>query len=154
MKLSNEMKAGIVVVAALAIAVMFFAGVAFAYYIGLPPALNFLTTWGAETADPQIRINDYVNVVTRLIISVGLVFETPIIIMFLARMGLVTPQGLARRRRLWIVLAFIISALITPTIDPIVQTVIALPLILLLELSIILAKFVYKERAKSVAEEA
>jgi sec-independent protein translocase protein TatC len=136
------------------IAIMFFAGVAFAYFVGLPPALNFLTTWNTDIAEPQIRINDYVNVVTRMIISVGFVFETPVIIMFLARMGIVTPQWLARRRKLWIVLAFVLAAFITPTIDPIVQTIIALPLILLLELSIILSKFVYKDRSEPAPEEA
>ncbi len=136
------------------IAIMFFIGVAFAYYIGLPPALNFLTTWMADVAEPQIRINDYVNFVTRLIISVGFVFETPVIIMFLARMGLVTPQWLAKRRKLWIVLAFVLAAFITPTIDPIVQTIIALPLIFLLELSILLARVVYKKRDEPTPEEA
>jgi len=136
------------------IAIMFFTGVAFAYFVGLPPALNFLTTWNADIATPEIRINDYVNVVTRMIIAVGFVFETPVIIMFLARMGVVTPQWLAKRRRLWIVLAFVISAFITPTIDPIVQTIIALPLIFLLELSIILSRFVYKKRDESAPEEA
>jgi len=136
------------------IAIMFFAGVAFAYFVGLPPALNFLTTFMADQVEPQIRINDYVNVVTRMIIAVGLVFETPVIIMFLARMGIVTPQWLARKRRLWIVLAFVLAAFITPTIDPIVQTIIALPLILLLELSIILARVVYKDRSEPAPEEA
>jgi len=136
------------------IAIMFFAGVAFAYFVGLPPALNFLTTFMADQVEPHIRINDYVNVVTRMIIAVGLVFETPVIIMFLARMGIVTPQWLARKRRLWIVLAFVLAAFITPTIDPIVQTIIALPLILLLELSIILARVVYKDRSEPAPEEA
>lgn len=136
------------------IAIMFFTGVAFAYFVALPPALNFLTTFMADQAEPQIRINDYVNVVTRMIIAVGLVFETPVIIMFLARMGIVTPQWLARKRRLWIVLAFVLAAFITPTIDPIVQTIIALPLILLLELSIILARIVYKDRSEPAPEEA
>jgi len=136
------------------IAIMFFAGVAFAYFVGLPPALNFLTTFMADQVEPHIRINDYVNVVTRMIIAVGLVFETPVIIMFLARMGIVTPQWLARKRRLWIVLAFVLAAFITPTIDPIVQTIIALPLILLLELSIILARIVYKDRSEPAPEEA
>jgi sec-independent protein translocase protein TatC len=89
-----------------------------------------------------------------MIVSVGLVFETPIIIMFLARMGLVSPQWLASRRKLWVILAFVISALITPTFDPINQTIIALPLIILLELSIILSRFVYKKRDESVPEEA
>ncbi len=133
---------------------MFFGGVLFAYYVALPPALGFLLNWMSDIAEPQIRISDYINIVTRMILAVGLVFETPIIIMFLARMGLVSPQWLARRRRLWIVLAFVISALITPTFDPINQTIIALPLIILLELSIILARFVYKKRDETVPEEA
>lgn len=135
------------------VTIMFFAGVIFAYFVALPPALNFLTNWMSDIAEPEIRISDYVNIVTRMIISVGFVFETPIIIMFLARMGLVTPQWLARRRKLWVILAFVISALITPTFDPINQTIIALPLIILLEFSILLAKFVYKERTESTPEE-
>ena len=132
---------------------MFLGGVCFAYFVALPPALNFLLSWMSDIAKPEIRISDYVNLVTRLIVSVGFVFETPIIIMFLARMGLVTPEWLARRRKLWLILAFVIGALITPTFDPINQTIIALPLIVLLELSIILAKFVYKERNTSALEE-
>jgi sec-independent protein translocase protein TatC len=135
------------------ITVMFFGGVAFAYFIALPPALRFLLSWMSDIAQPQIRISDYVNIVTRLILSVGLVFETPVIIMFLARMGLVTPQWLARRRKLWVVLAFVIAAIITPTFDPINQTIIALPLIILLELSILLARFVYKKRAETAPVE-
>jgi sec-independent protein translocase protein TatC len=136
------------------VTIMFFAGVLFAYFVALPPALTFLLNWMKDIAEPQIRISDYVNIVTRMIISVGFVFETPIIIMFLARMGLVTPQWLARRRKLWVILAFVVSALITPTFDPINQTIIALPLIILLEFSIILARLVYKKRAESIPEKA
>jgi len=136
------------------ITVMFLVGVFFAYFVALPPALNFLTTWLSDVAEPQIRISDYVNIVTRMIVSVGLVFETPVIIMFMSRMGIVTPQWLARRRKLWVVLAFVIAAIITPTFDPINQTIIALPLIILLELSILLSRFVYKKRGESPLEEA
>ncbi|MFC1846858.1 twin-arginine translocase subunit TatC [Chloroflexota bacterium] len=131
---------------------MFLAGVSFAYFIALPPTLRFLINFMPELAVTTPRLSDYVNVVTRLIVSVGLVFETPIIIMFLARMGLVSPQWLAKRRKIWIVLAFVLSAFITPTIDPIIQTVIAFPLILLLELSIILSRFVYKKNEPVLAE--
>jgi len=137
-----------------AITVMFFGGVAFAYYVALPPALDFLLKFMSDVAEPQIRISDYINVVTRLIVAVGLVFETPIIIMFLARMGIVTPQWLARRRKLWIVSAFVIAAIITPTFDPINQTIIALPLIFLMEVSIFLSRFMYKKRAESAPVEA
>jgi sec-independent protein translocase protein TatC len=137
-----------------AVIIMFLGGVAFAYYIALPPALNFLKNFMSGMAETQWRISDYINIVTRLIVAVGLVFETPIIIMFMSRMGLVSPQWLARRRKIWVVIAFIIAALITPTFDPINQTIIAVPLIILLELSIILSKFVYKKRAEPAPAEA
>lgn len=128
------------------VTVMFLAGIAFAYFIALPPALNFLLTFGADIAAPQIRIGNYINIVTRMLLVIGLVFETPVIVMFLVRMGLVTPKWLAARRKLWFVLAFVIAAIITPTFDPINQTIIALPLVVLLELSIWLAKLVYKKK--------
>lgn len=136
------------------ITVMFLGGVTFAYFIALPPALNFLLTFMSNIAEPSIRVSNYVNIVTRLVVSVGLVFETPVIIMFLSRMGIVTPQWLARRRKLWVVVSFILAALITPTFDPINQTIIALPLIILMELSIFLSRFVYKKRAEPAPEAA
>ncbi len=131
---------------------MFIAGVAFAYYIGLPPTLGFLLDFMPGIAETVPRLSDYINVVTRLLVSIGLVFETPVIIMFMARMGIVSPQWLASKRKMWIVLAFVISALITPTMDPITQTLIAAPLVILMELSIILARFVYKKNEPVSAE--
>jgi len=136
------------------VTVMFLAGVAFAYFVALPPALDFLLTFGSDIATPEIRIGNYINIVTRMLLAVGLVFETPVIIMFLSRMGLVTPEWLARRRKLWVVLAFVVAAIITPTFDPINQTIIALPLIILLELSIWLAKLAYKKRPEPPPAEA
>ena len=120
--------------------------VVFAYFIALPPAMGFLGHCLGDVSPNVWRLNEYISVVTRMIIYVGLIFETPLIVMILARMGLVTPQWLANKRKLWFVLAFVLAALITPTMDPINQSIIAVPLIILLELSIILAKFVYKER--------
>ena len=130
------------------VTVMFLAGITFAYFVALPPALGMLIGFGADFAVADISIKDYINIVTRMLLVIGLVFETPVIIMFLARMGLVTSKWLAARRKLWFVLAFVIAAIITPTFDPINQTIIALPLVILLELSIFLAKFVYKKRAE------
>jgi sec-independent protein translocase protein TatC len=87
-----------------------------------------------------------------MILYVGLIFETPLILMILARMGLVSPQWLAGKRKIWFVLAFVLSALITPTMDPINQSIIAVPLIVLFELSIFLTIVVYKKReAKDAA---
>ena len=136
-----------------AVMVMFLTGVAFAYYIALPRAMGFFATFGSSWVNIEPAISSYINIVTRLLIGVGLMFETPIIIMVLARMGLVTPKWLAARRKIWIVLAFVIAALITPTFDPINQTIIALPLIILLELSIWLAKLVYQKKSEPAPDE-
>jgi sec-independent protein translocase protein TatC len=136
-----------------AVMAMFLTGVAFAYYIALPRAMGFFATFGSGFVSIEPAISSYINIVTRLLIGVGLMFETPIIIMVLARMGLVTPKWLAARRKIWIVLAFVIAALITPTFDPINQTIIALPMIVLLELSIWLSKLVYKKKSEPVPDE-
>ena len=127
-----------------AITVMFLLGVAFAYFVALPMMLNFLVTFGRIQSTTSLA--SYVNLVTRVLLFVGLVFETPLIIMGLARLGLVSPKWLAARRKWWILLAFIIAAVISPTIDALSQTILAVPLILLMELGIILARFVYKKK--------
>jgi sec-independent protein translocase protein TatC len=135
-----------------AVAIMFLGGVAFAYFVALPPALGFLGNFMSDVATTEFRISSYINIVTRLLLAVGLIFETPIIIMLLSRMGLVSPEWLGKRRRLWIVLSFVIAAIITPTFDPINQSIIAIPLIVLLELSILLSRFVYKKRNEAAPE--
>ncbi len=129
------------------VTIMFVTGISFAYFVALPPALKMLIEFGSTFAEADISIKDYINIVTRMLLVIGLIFETPVIIMVLARMGLVTPQWLAARRKMWFVLAFVVAAIVTPTFDPINQTIIALPLVILLELSIFLARFVYKKRA-------
>jgi sec-independent protein translocase protein TatC len=68
-------------------------------------------------------------------------------------MGLVSPEWLVKRRRWWVVLSFLIAALITPTFDPINQSIVAIPLIILLEISIILARIVYKKRGEPAPAE-
>lgn len=136
------------------IVIMFLIGVAFAYFIALPPALWFLYTFMAQAATPMPTISDYISIVTRLLLVIGLVFETPLIVMALARLGVVSPQWLSSRRRLWIVVAFVLAAIITPTFDPINQIIIAVPLILLLEVGIILARMVYKNKRVTPAPAA
>ena len=129
---------------------LFLCGIAFAYFVALPPALGFLGNFLSDKVENTWQFSEYIDIVTRMLVGVGLVFETPIIVMILSRMGVVSPQWLAGKRRWWFVLAFILSALITPTMDPINQSIIAIPLIILMELSIILARFVYKKRDDKV----
>jgi len=130
------------------ITLMFIAGFAFGYFVLVPPATNFLLNFMTDVARPEIKIDNYVSIVTRLLVALGLVFETPVIITFLARLGIVKPEWLARKRRWAIVVAFILAAVITPTFDPINQSLVAIPLIILYEMSIWLAKIAYRKRAE------
>lgn len=132
------------------IALMFAAGVAFAYFILIPPATKFLITFGSDIATPQIKIGNYISIVTRLLLAIGLVFEMPVVTTFLARLGIITPKWLASKRKTAIICAFILAAIITPTFDPLNQTLVAAPLIVLYELSIWLAKLVARKRAQAV----
>lgn len=119
---------------------LFVAGVAFAYYVALPPGLDFLLNFGP--ADPFLRIGSYIDFVVRLLFFTGLSFETPLIIMFLARIGLVTARQLLHWWRPAVVGVFVVAAVITPSVDPITCTIVAVPMVGLYFLGILLAVFV------------
>ena len=133
------------------IALMFVAGVIFSYFILVPPATRFLITFGSDIATPQIKIGSYISVVTRLLLAVGLVFEMPVITTFLSRLGIITPKWLSDKRKPAIICAFILAAIITPTFDPINQSLVAIPLIILYEMSIWLAKLFQRKPTQVVA---
>jgi sec-independent protein translocase protein TatC len=126
--------------------ILFLGGAAFAYYVALPPALNFLFNFGEDIAEPNIRIGSYIDFVTRLIFWTGVSFETPLLVMFLARFRIVTPRQLLRWWRFAIVIAFVIAAIVTPTIDPVTQSLIAGPIIVLYFFGILLAWLVQPRR--------
>jgi sec-independent protein translocase protein TatC len=132
------------------ITIMFLGGVVFGYFVLIPPAVKFLYTFGSDIAAPMIKIGNYISVITRLLIAIGLVFELPVVTTFLAHLGILSPQWLSSKRKIFIIVAFILAAIITPTFDPINQTLVAAPLIVLYEMSIWLAKLVY--RRKQAAE--
>lgn len=127
------------------VALMFAAGVAFSYFVLVPPATKFLITFGSDIATPQIKIGNYISIVSRLLLAIGLVFEMPVITTFLSRVGVITPKWLSDKRKTAIIVAFILAAIITPTFDPINQSLVAVPLIILYEMSIWLAKLVQKK---------
>ena len=94
----------------------------------------------------MISIGNYINLILALTFWLGLIFEMPVVIFFLAKIGLVSPDFLGRHRRYAIVIAFILGAIITPTFDPINQSLVAIPIIVLYELSVWLAKFAARGR--------
>ena len=132
------------------IALMFIGGVVFGYFILIPPATRFLITFGSDIATPQIKIGNYISLVSRLLLAIGLVFEMPVVTTFLARIGVITPRWLSSKRKLAFIFAFILGALITPTFDPINQSLVAVPLIILFEISILLAKLVQRREPQAV----
>jgi len=132
------------------IALMFAAGVVFAYFILIPRITGFLIGWGSDIVNVRPIFSDYINVVTRLLLVVGLVFEMPVLTTFLAKIGVLKPKWLAEKRKAAIILAFVLAAIITPTIDPINQSLVAAPLIVLYEMSIWLAKLVHKKEPRAV----
>jgi len=130
---------------------MFLGGIAFAYFILLPPALNILLTFGEDIATPQIRIGNYISLVTRILLVTGLIFELPVVTTFLSRLGVLSPKWLAGKRKAAILLSFVAAAVVTPTMDPINQTLVAGTLIVLFEMSIWLAKIFQRRQAPQTA---
>ena len=129
----------------------FAGGVSFAYYILTPPALHFLLTFGGDIATPLIRISNIINLMIRLLFWMGLAFETPLVMFLLASLGIASASSLGRFRRYWVVVAFILAAMITPTVDPVNQALVAGPLLVLYELGILLAWLAGRSRRKSKA---
>ncbi|MBI2957224.1 MAG: twin-arginine translocase subunit TatC [Chloroflexi bacterium] len=126
-------------------------GAAFAYFVLIPPAFKFLLTFGGEIATPLLTIDKYISLVTRLVFWIGIVFELPIAVFILARIGIVSARMLWRMWR-WAVLgAFVAAAVITPTPDPVDQLIVAVPLIVLYGISILLAHFAQAGRKKRQA---
>lgn len=132
----------------------FIGGMAFGYFVMIPPALRFLLTFGSDIAEPLIRISNLVNIMVRLLFWLGLSFETPLVMYVLATLGIVNARGFARFRRLWLVASFVIAAAITPTIDPVNQAIVAGPLIVLYELGILLARLAGRRRLASADTDA
>ena len=113
--------------------------------------VKFLITFGADLATPTIKIGNYIAIVTRLLLAIGLVFEMPVITTFLSRIGVITPKWLAAKRKQAVIFAFVLAAIITPTFDPVNQTLVAVPLIVLYEMSVWLAKLVKRKSTQEVA---
>jgi sec-independent protein translocase protein TatC len=134
--------------------VLFAAGAVFAYFVLLPPAFNFLLTFGGDVAEPMIKIGNYVSVLTRLVFWIGMCFEIPLILFFLTKIGVVRPEWLSKYRRFAYVAAFILGAIITPTFDPVNQSLVAVPIIFLYELGILLSKLARRKKAEPASADS
>ena len=130
---------------------LFISGVLFAYYLILPLTINFLGSYQISPDVPnQIQLNSYISTVVSVTIAVGIVFELPILIYFLTKVGVVTPSFLKKNRKYMFVIVLILSAIITPP-DVFSQILVCIPLIGLYEISIKISQRVYKKREAELA---
>ncbi len=118
---------------------MFLLGMAFAYYVTLPPALDFLLDPNTDDVQSTIGIQSYIDTVTRLLLLTGLTFQLPFVIMGLAKIGVVTSKKLIGWWRFAILAAVVVAAIVTPSIDPVTQAIVTVPIIILYVLGIGLA---------------
>jgi len=132
--------------------IFFIGGGAFGYYVAFPQVCRFLLSWG-EPFRPIITIREYLSMTSKILIGLGLVFELPILIFFLARLGLVTPRFLIKNLKYAVLICFIISAIITPTPDVVTQSTFAVPMIVLYCLGILIAIVFGKKRKPEEEDE-
>lgn len=123
--------------------VLFFAGAAFGYFVMIPVGMKFLLGFATDFMVPMITVQNYLSFVTTLVLAFGATFELPLILMFLAKIGIVTPAFLAQKRKHAVVIILIVSAVITPP-DAVSQLIMALPLVVLYELGIIVSRLVQR----------
>lgn len=121
----------------------FLAGGLFAYFIMIPISLRFLLSFSSDFIVPMITIKNYISFVGMMILAFGVVFELPLVLVFLTKIGIVTPQFLAEKRRHAIVFILIVSALLTPP-DAVTQIIMSVPLVVLYEIGIMACRLTYR----------
>lgn len=122
------------------VTIFFVGGVLFSYYLALPPALGFLLGFGNEEIVTQPRLQTYLSFVSTLMFWSGVSFETPILLFFLAKVGVVDSQKLSRWRKYAFLVIALLAAVITPTPDPLNMMIVAVPLYLLYEFGVLLSR--------------
>ncbi len=135
--------------------VLFLIGAAVVYFVAMPLAMTFFLSM-QQTGDSQVqihltaRVSEYLSLIMALILGFGICFQLPVLLTLLARAGLITAAGLKKYRRHAILGVFVVAAVLTPP-DPISQLALAIPTMLLYELSIYAVKLAEKRHAASVA---
>jgi sec-independent protein translocase protein TatC len=131
--------------------VFFIIGVAFCYFMVLPTTLEFFVRIAIEEVSSMLSIQSYVSFVNMMLLAFGLVFEMPVIIFLLSKLGIIKPAFLKKNRGIIIVAIFIFASIITPP-DVISQLMLGIPMVILLEFSILICTLVYKGKKKEELE--
>jgi sec-independent protein translocase protein TatC len=125
---------------------LFLAGALFCFVIILPFAMTFLLGYKTGSLTPMISVGSYIDFCLKFILAFGAIFELPLVIVFLSKFGIVSPQGLSKNRKYAVLFAFIAAAVLTPTPDAFNQVLMAVPIIILYEIGILLSIIIYRKK--------
>jgi sec-independent protein translocase protein TatC len=126
----------------------FLAGIAFSYFAMLPAALQFFAGFGSQQIVNNIAIGEYMSFIISVMLAAGIVFELPMVSWFLSQLGILTPAFMRHYRRHSIVVIFVLAAILTPGTDPVSQVLLAVPLLVLYEISIGISVLAWKGKKK------
>ena len=136
------------------ISLLFLSGILFGYYVLCPLMISFLANYQiSDMIVNEFDITSYVSTVVMSVFGCGILFQLPVVIYFLTKIGIVTPEFLRQYRKHSIVIILVVGAIVTPSADPFSQMLISLPLYLLFEISILISAAVVKRKKREEAEE-
>jgi sec-independent protein translocase protein TatC len=130
----------------------FLSGIAFSYFVMLPAALTFFAGFGTPQIVNNIAIGEYMSFIISVMLAAGVVFELPMVSWFLSQLGILTPAFMRHYRRHAIVVIFVLSAILTPGTDPVSQILLAIPLLVLYEISIGISALAWRGKRKKERE--
>lgn len=134
--------------------VLFAGGVLFGYFVALPPAFKFFVSFSTDALKPMVSFREYLGLTLKFLLAFGLSFEMPVFMFFLTKLGIVNATMLSRQRRYAILIIFIAAAILTPSPDVLSQILMAVPLMLLYEVSIVVSKFAGRKKVEAPPEES
>lgn len=126
----------------------FLIGILFAYYVMLPLVLSFAAKFGSQQIANEFAIDEYLSLIISIMLASGVVFEMPMVSYFLTKLGILTPKFMRKYRKHSIVIILIAAAFLTPGTDPVSQIVLAVPLVLLYEISILISHLSQRKKEK------
>lgn len=125
--------------------ICFLSGIVFAYFVMLPLTLAFAGEFGTSAIENNFAIDEYFSIIISVMLAAGVIFELPMLSFFLSKLGIITPKFMRKYRRHSIVGILIVAAVLTPGADPLAQLLLAIPLVLLYEISIFVSKYSQKK---------
>jgi sec-independent protein translocase protein TatC len=148
LNITNRMFSRLSIISAV---ILFYSGVAFVFFLLLPAAVKVMLGFVGKDMLSTIGADNYLGFILFLSISMGVLFEVPVIVLVLTRMGLISPAMLSGKRKYAIVIIWIIAAIITPQPDPLSQAMVGVPLMIIYEISILLSRLVARSNLKRIS---